>query len=115
MDLEDTDPALQTPFTDSKKGQKRFGGWNEQGIKYYKDWHDAIKKNRKDNKEYLKDVESLALTRIRKAEELEEEVPEEEPKKQPGSAKRRNSPKKLLMRTISRTGRRLFGSICLLI
>ena len=96
LELQDTDPALQTPFTDSKKGQKRFGGWNEQGIKYYKEWHDAIKENRKENKEYIKDVESLALARVRKAEELEEEVPEEEPKKQTGKRKAEEHPEEVI-------------------
>ncbi len=96
LELEDNDPALQkaleTPFTDSKAGQKRFGGWNEAGIKYYNDWHDNIKTNREQNKEYLKAVEKLALARIRKAEELEEEVPEEEPKKETGKRKADGQP-----------------------
>ena len=89
---EDVEKALETPFTDSRAGQKKFGGWNDQGIKYYNKWHDLIIDNRKNNKEYLMDVEKLALARIRKAEELEEEVPEEEPKKQSGKRKAEDQP-----------------------
>ena len=92
LNLHDKDPALQTPFTDCKAGQKRFGGWNDQGIAYYNKWHDAIKANLEENEEYIKAVETLALARIQKAEDLEEEVPEEEPKKQTGKRKADDQP-----------------------
>ncbi len=89
---EDVEKALQTPFTDSKAGQKKFGGWNDEGIAYYNKWHSDIKTNREVNDVYLKAVEQLALARIRKAEELEEEVPAEEPQKQKGKRKAEDQP-----------------------
>ena len=86
-DIDENDPAMETPFTDAKSGQKKYGGWKDEGIKYYEKWHKAIRKNREDFKEYLLAVEKEALGRIRKENGLEEEVPEEAPKKETGKRK----------------------------
>ena len=114
LDLDDKDLALQTFFANSKAGKKKFNGWNDQGIVYCSNkWYDEIKSNQEVNDEYLKAVEMVALARIKiwKEEDLEEEVLEAEQKSKPGSAKRMISRRKILMRTILRTGRSFSGSI----
>lgn len=61
-----------TPYTNAKSGQKKFGGWNAAGINKYHDLLDAIEKNRKEQSDYIKAVENLALERIRKEEKVDE-------------------------------------------
>ena len=78
---------METPFTDAKAGQKKFGGWKIEGIKYYDKWHKAIQKNREDFKDYLQTVEKDALARIRMQNGLEEEVPKDAFKKVNGKRK----------------------------
>ena len=65
---------METPFTDPKGGQKRFGGWLKAGHDYYEEARGNIAKNRIDQKEYLEQVEQLALERIRKAENVDPEA-----------------------------------------
>ena len=64
---------MSTPFTNPKAGQKKFGGWTDEGISFYGDWTTKIKKNRVDNAEYIQGVEELALQRVKAAEEIGED------------------------------------------
>ena len=64
---------LLTPFTNPKAGQKKFGGWTDEGISFYGNWTTKIKKNRVDNAEYIQVVEELALKRVKAAEEIDED------------------------------------------
>ena len=52
-------------FTDAKGGQKKYGGWKPEAIRYYEAKLKLIKKNREDQKEYITQVETEALMRIR--------------------------------------------------
>ena len=87
MEVDEDDPAMETPFTDAKAGQKKFGGWKEAGIRYYDKWQEAIITNRKKHMAYLKDVEKEALARIRVQNGLEAEVPMDVPKNANGKRK----------------------------
>ena len=70
---EATDRSMRTPFTNPKAGQKKFGGWTNEGISFYGNWTTKIKKNRVDNAEYIQGVEELALQRVKAAEEIGED------------------------------------------
>ena len=72
---------MQTPYTDSKSGQKKFGGWLPAGITKYRALDDQIHKNRMDNEMYVEAVEKNALERIQKAEKLEEKEANRKTKK----------------------------------
>ena len=63
--------AMKTPYADAKGGQKRFGGWNADGIKKYNQICAQIAQNRIDQAEYIKAVEEEALKRIQKAEKVD--------------------------------------------
>lgn len=76
--------AMQTPFTDAKGGQKKFGGWTAAGIERYDALIELIEKNRKDQFDYIKAVEEVALERIQKAEEVDQN---DQKKKKKSSAK----------------------------
>ena len=86
-EVDEDHPAMVTPFTDAKSGQKKFGGWKQAGINYYDKWHKAIMANRKKHKDYIKEVEQDALERIRVQNGLEAEVPKDVPKKANGKRK----------------------------
>ena len=73
-EVDPKDKNMETPFTDPKGGQKRFGGWLKAGYDYYEEARGNIAKNRIDQKEYLQQVEQLALERIRKAENVDPEA-----------------------------------------
>ena len=77
-------PDLQTPYTSSKSGQKKFGGWNSAGIKKYTELLDEIKKMRKEQAKYVREVENEALERIRKLEKVEEKEANRKTKKRNG-------------------------------
>ena len=66
------DRSMSTPFTNPKAGQKKFGGWMREGITFYQNWAQKIKKNRIENAEYILGVEEAALVRIRKAEKVDD-------------------------------------------
>ena len=70
-EVDEENEAMKTPFTDAKGGQKKFGGWNAEGIKKYNDICSEIEKNRVDEAEYIKAVEESALERIQKAEKVD--------------------------------------------
>lgn len=72
---------MQTPYTDSKAGQKKFGGWNKAGIEKYDELCKLIKENRKTEKEYIQGVEEAALERIRKQEKTAEKEEKRKTKK----------------------------------
>ena len=61
---------MQTPFTDAKGGQKKYGGWNAEGINRYDRLCAEITKNRTDLKQYIEDVEKGALERIQEANDV---------------------------------------------
>ena len=86
-EVDEDHPAMVTPFTDAKSGQKKFGGWKQAGINYYDKWHKAIITNREKFKDYVKDVEKEALKRIRVKNGMEAEVPKDVPKKANGKRK----------------------------
>jgi hypothetical protein len=71
----------QTPFTDAKAGQARFGGYSSEGIAMFKDLAQKIAKNRKENAKYVKEVEELALERIRAVEKVAEKEANRKSKK----------------------------------
>lgn len=84
---EDTDPDhedMQTPYTDAKGGQKRFGGWNAEGVKKFDALVKKIQRNRFKQKKYVEEVETAALERIRKAEKVEEKEANRKTKKKSG-------------------------------
>ena len=72
VDLEEK--RMETPFTDPKGGQKRFGGWLKEGFDYYEDVRKQIDNNRTEQKGYIVEVEKLALERIRKANGVDPEA-----------------------------------------
>ena len=57
---------MNTPYTTSKAGRMRFGGWNDQAKKKFSKMVKQIRKQRVENKDYIKKVEEAALDRIRK-------------------------------------------------
>ena len=61
------------PCCSHKAGQKKFGGWTNEGISFYDNWTTQIKKNRADNAEHIQGVELLALQRVKAAEEIDED------------------------------------------
>ena len=72
---EEPDPEaseMQTPYTDSKGGQKKFGGWNAEGIHQYQELLNQIKQNRTEQTEYIKAVEEEALEELRNARRYQE-------------------------------------------
>ena len=75
---------MQTPYTDSKGGQKRFGGWNVDGVRKYDALVEMIEKNRKKQKKCVEDVEKAALERIRKAEKVDEKDEKRKTRKKSG-------------------------------
>ena len=72
-EVDENDPQMETPYTDAKGGQKKFGGWNADGIKEFDKLKEKIEKNRTKQKKYVEAVEQAALERIRKAEKVEEQ------------------------------------------
>ena len=76
--------AMQTPYTNAKGGQKRFGGWTADGIKKFDDLKAKIDKNRYKQEKYVVAVEQAALERIRKAEKVEEKEANRKTKKKSG-------------------------------
>lgn len=80
-DVDEEAPEMATPYTNSKAGQKKFGGWNEAGIRKYVEHQANIKGNRVDEVEFVKAVEEAALERIRKVEKLEEKEAKRKTKK----------------------------------
>lgn len=81
VEPKDDHADMQTPFTDAKGGQKKFGGWSAEGIKKYTQLCKAIEKNREDEEEYIKVVEGTALERIQKAEKVDPEDAKKKNKK----------------------------------
>ena len=72
---------MKTPYTDSKGGQKKFGGWNEAGIKKFRELEESIKNNREKENKYILEVEEQALERIRKVEQVAEKEANRKTKK----------------------------------
>jgi hypothetical protein len=79
---------LETPFTDPKSGQAKFGGWKDEGLEEFKELCTAIEKNRMKEKVYLKNVETAALKRIRTQEKVDELDAKRSEKKKKGNKKR---------------------------
>jgi len=75
---------MQTPYTNAKGGQKRFGGWNADGIKMFDEIKARIDKNRSKQAKYITAVEKLALERIRKEEKVDEKEANRKTKKKKG-------------------------------
>ena len=73
-EVDPTNKRMETPYTDPKGGQKRFGGWLKEGFDYYEDARKRIAENRVKEKEYVEQVEQLALERIRKANNVDPEA-----------------------------------------
>ncbi len=69
---DDNNELAKTPYTNSKAGQKKFGGWLKLGMDKYDELFQAIQKNRQEESDYIEGVEQLALERIRKKEKVEE-------------------------------------------
>ena len=61
-----------TPFTEARGGQKKFGGWKPEAIKFYEKKRSEIHKNREEQGPYVVEVETAALARIREAEGCDE-------------------------------------------
>ena len=55
----------ETRYTDSKSGQKKYGGVTNEGIKRFVQIFKMVKANREKNAEYLKQVEEIALEKVR--------------------------------------------------
>ena len=80
-ELDEQAEEMATPYTNAKAGQKKFGGWNEAGIRKYGEYQVQIKKNRLEQHDYVKAVEEAALERIRKAENLDQKEASRKSKK----------------------------------
>jgi hypothetical protein len=78
---------MKTPFTNPKAGQKKYGGWTPEGVEYYDHAEAAIAKNRVDQKDYIKQVEELALDRIREKQQVAEKEASRKTKKVTGKRK----------------------------
>ena len=61
-----------TPFTEAKGGQKKFGGWKPEAIRFYEIKRLEISENRKTQAAYIAEVEKAALARIRELEGCDE-------------------------------------------
>ena len=83
-DLDEEADEMQTPYTDAKSGQMKFGGWNAAGIKKYGDMEKKIVKHRESEEKYIKAVEEAALERIRKDAKVEEMEANRKTKKRTG-------------------------------
>ena len=57
--------ALHTPYTNAASGQKRFGGWTEEGWRRFKVVRREIKKNRDERKDEIKVIEDRVLEAVR--------------------------------------------------
>ena len=77
---------MKTPFTDAKGGQKKYGGWNAEGINRYDQVCAQITKNRIDQKEYIEAVEQNALDRIQAACEVTDKEANKKKKKKKGKS-----------------------------
>jgi hypothetical protein len=61
------DKRAETPYTDQKGGQAKFGGWLSAGIKRYKALCDEVKEGKLgEDENFCKEVEELCLKRLRK-------------------------------------------------
>ena len=63
---EETKGERETPYTDAKGGQQRYGGVSPAGWARYVELCQLISKNRKDNKESIAKVEQEVLDLVRK-------------------------------------------------
>ena len=90
VDVAEDDPQMQTLYTDAKGGQMKFGGWSSEGVKKYEEVLEMIQKNRTDQQVYIKQVEELALSRIRKQEKVDEKEAARKTKKK--AAKKKDEP-----------------------
>ena len=86
-DPDEDHARYQTPYTDAKGGQMKFGGWNSEGVKKYEELLTMIKENRETQKKYVHQIEELALKRIRKVEKVEEKEASRKTKKKANSKK----------------------------
>ena len=84
---DEKDPEMQTPYTNSKVGQKKFGGWTDDGILKYLAVLNNINENRDKQKKYLQDVEQEALDRIRVVEKVDEKEAKRKTKKRKAAGK----------------------------
>ncbi len=66
------DPKMITPYSSSKSGQKKFGGWTKEGIEKYDKYLKDIVENRKTNKAFLTALEGDTLAAIRSLEKTQE-------------------------------------------
>jgi hypothetical protein len=64
--------AIFTPYTNAASGQKKFGGWREEGWTAYKKHKKMLKKNREEHADVLKEVEDRVFTMVRKKNKRDE-------------------------------------------
>ena len=69
------------PYTNSKAGNLKYGGWKAEGIKKFDEYTAKIEKNRQTDGKYLKEVEEENLVRIQKKEGLIEAADKDAKKK----------------------------------
>jgi len=75
------DSRLVTPYSSSKSGQKKFGGWKKEGIQKYNKYVQKIRKNHKTNKTFVTALESDTLQQIRMLEKTQEREDSKKSKK----------------------------------
>ncbi len=69
---------MACPFTDMDSGQSKYGGWNKDGIKRFKELSELIRAGR--DKDGTPDLEQKLLTAVREQEGIKRGDPKEEKK-----------------------------------
>ncbi len=82
------DPKMDTPYSSSKSGQKKFGGWTKEGIQKYDQYLKEIVQNRNTNSDFLKSLEDEVLNEIRKIEKTQEREDSRKSKKKKSGTKK---------------------------
>ena len=91
--FDENDPQAQTKYSSSPHGLKAFGQWDPEGIKLFSDKTDEIRKQRLPDEEledphaevnFIKDLETAALERIRKAHNITDDGPPKKKRKRSG-------------------------------
>jgi len=60
----------ETPYTDSASGQKKIGGYTNEGMQEYRRLKNIVMANRKDQKERVSAVESASILRLQQKNHL---------------------------------------------
>ena len=72
MAVNQEDPRMKTPYSSSKSGQKKFGGWKKEGVQKCDQYAKEIVENHKTNKTFLSALEANALAEVQMLEKTQE-------------------------------------------